>query len=51
MTQQLESAIRESLAVNDIPTLKHLMKCMTEAEHMAAAKTLSKLATKQFGWS
>ena len=50
MSNQLQNEITAALAANDTPTLKHLMKQMTEAEHMAAAKTLNRLATKQFGW-
>ena len=50
MTKQLTSQITAALEANDTHELKHLMKSMSEAEHIAAAKTLNRLATKIFGW-
>jgi hypothetical protein len=51
MTKQLLSNITAALEANDTHELKHLMKSMTEAEGMAAAKTLNNLASKVFGWN
>jgi len=49
MTDQLKRNIKAALKINDIGTLRHIMREMTEAEHIAAADELNRLATKAFG--